>query len=146
VSEPVIKGSFASSKAIAQIMTQKFVMGSPLYRQEQELKRQGIPLSRQTMSNWLLRAAEEWLEPLYVVMREILLNRSVFHTDGYEAYHSLGSGITVVGCWAHARRKFDEALKSLPEKEREGSHAFLGKQYIDKLFMLEREWCDLVLM
>ena len=45
----VIRGSFATAEAIAHIMVQKFVMGSPLYRQEQELKRQGIPLSRQTM-------------------------------------------------------------------------------------------------
>lgn len=34
VDEPVIKGSFASPEAIAHIMTQKFVMGSPLYRLE----------------------------------------------------------------------------------------------------------------
>ena len=38
-------------------MTQKFVMGSPLYRQEQEWNRQGVKLSRQTMSNWILRGS-----------------------------------------------------------------------------------------
>jgi len=47
----VIPGSFASPEAIAHIMTQKFVMASPLYRQEQEWARQGLKLSRQTMSN-----------------------------------------------------------------------------------------------
>lgn len=47
----VIPGSFASAEAIAHIMTQKFVMASPLYRQEQEWARQGLKLSRQTMSN-----------------------------------------------------------------------------------------------
>lgn len=47
----IIPGSFATAEAIAHIMTQKFVMGSPLYRQEQELNRRGIHLSRQTMSN-----------------------------------------------------------------------------------------------
>lgn len=41
--EPVIRGSFASPEAVAHIATQKFVMGVPLYRQEQEWKRQGIP-------------------------------------------------------------------------------------------------------
>lgn len=46
-------------------MTQKFVMGSPLYRQEQELNRQGIPLSRQTISNWMLRASKDYLSPVY---------------------------------------------------------------------------------
>ena len=43
---PVIKGSFASPEAIAHIMTQKFVMYSLLYRQEQELNRQGVYLTR----------------------------------------------------------------------------------------------------
>ena len=55
----IIPGSFTTPEAIAYIMTQKFVMGSPLYRQEQELNRQGIQLSRQTMSNWILRATED---------------------------------------------------------------------------------------
>ena len=54
---PVIKGSIATPEAIAHVMTQKFVMYSPLYRQEQEYMRAGVPLSRQTMSNWLLKAA-----------------------------------------------------------------------------------------
>ena len=41
--------SFATLVAIAHIMTQKFVIGIPIYRQEQELNRRGIQLSRQTM-------------------------------------------------------------------------------------------------
>lgn len=40
--QPVIKGSFASPEAVAHLMTQKFVMGVPLYRQEQEWKRQSL--------------------------------------------------------------------------------------------------------
>ena len=47
-------GSFASPEAVAHIMTQKFVMYSPLYRLEQEFQRQGLKLSRQTMANWIL--------------------------------------------------------------------------------------------
>lgn len=35
----IIPGSFATPEAIAHIMTQKLVMGSPLYRQEQETNR-----------------------------------------------------------------------------------------------------------
>ena len=49
----IIPGSFATPESIAHIMTQKFVMGSPLHRQEQEIDRKGIKLSRQTMSNWI---------------------------------------------------------------------------------------------
>ena len=61
----IIPGSFATPEAIAHIMTQKFVMGSPLYRQEQEINRQGIQLSRQTMSNWILKVTEDYLTPVY---------------------------------------------------------------------------------
>lgn len=60
----VLPGSFASPEAIAHLMVQKFVMYSPLYRQEQEWGRQGLKLSRQVMSHWLLRAAENWLVPI----------------------------------------------------------------------------------
>jgi hypothetical protein len=68
--------------------------------------------------------------------------RGYLHTDGYEAYHSLGDEIVIVGCWAHARRKFDETLKALPEKDREGSGAERGKRYCDKLFAIERQLAD----
>ena len=59
----LLPGSFASAEAVAHIMTQKFVMYSPLYRLEQEFNRQGLKLSRQTMSNWLLNVSEMWLQP-----------------------------------------------------------------------------------
>lgn len=45
----VISGSYTSAESIAHIVVQKFAMGSPLYRQEQERNRQGVQLSRQTM-------------------------------------------------------------------------------------------------
>ena len=80
-SAPVISGSYASAEAIAHIMVQKFVMGSPLYRQEQEWNRQGVKLSRQTMSNWILRAAEDWLKPVYAELHKRLVQREVLHAD-----------------------------------------------------------------
>ena len=202
--EPVIKGGFASPEAIAHIITQKFVMSVPLYRQEQEWNRQGIKLSRQTMSNWLIRAAEDWLEPIYNELKRQLVKRNVLHADettlqvlkepgktaqsksymwlyrtsgdaehpivlydyqpdrkakrpqefirdfkgylhadGYEGYHKLPAQITIVGCWAHLRRKFDEALKSIPEKYQAESLALVGKHYCDKLFELERKFTEL---
>lgn len=204
VPPPVIKGSFASPQAIAHIAVQKYVMCVPLYRQEQEWKRAGILLSRQTMSNWLLRATRDWLEPVYNALRQLLLKRAVLHadesvlqvlrkdgktaqsqsrmwlyrtggdasmpivlfeyqpdrsakraktflkgfkgylhTDGYEGYHGLPEDIVVVGCWAHARRKFDEALKSVTKEQQIGSGALHGKQVCDRLFAIERGLADL---
>ena len=63
--------------------------------------------------------------------------KGYLHTDGYSGYHSL-IDITVVGCWAHMRRKFDEALKGIPEKERGSSKAQTGLEYCNRLFALEQ--------
>ena len=199
----IIPGSFATPEAIAHIMTQKFVMGSPIYRQEQEINRKGIHLSRQTMSNWILKATEDYLTPVYEQLHKELLKRDVLHadettlqvlhepgkapqsesymwlyrtsgdtdkpivlyeyqpgrgakhpkeflagykgylhTDGYQGYHSLPEDITVVGCWAHARRKFDEAVKSLPKGKAKGSSASQGLTYCNLLFGIEQEIAD----
>jgi len=77
----IIPGSFATPEAIAHIITQKFVMGSPLYRQEQEINRKGIKLSRQTMSNWILKATEDYLAPVYEQLHKELLARDILHAD-----------------------------------------------------------------
>ena len=79
--EPVIKGGFASPEAIAHIASQKFMMASPLYRQEQEWKQNGVMLSRQTMSNWLIKASEDWLEPIYLALKHRLCKHDVLHAD-----------------------------------------------------------------
>jgi AraC-like DNA-binding protein len=42
------------------------------------------------------------------------------------------------------RRKFDETLKTLPEKDREGSGALRGKRFCDKLFAFERDFAEIL--
>lgn len=61
------------------------------------------------------------------------------HTDGYAGYHNLPGEITIVGCWAHLRRKFDEAVKSLPKGKAKGSSASQGLTYCNLLFGTCRE-------
>ena len=80
----VLSGSFASPEAIAHIMTQKYVLGVPLYRQEQDLSRKEIQLSRQTMSNWMIKSAERWLQPLYDELHRRLLREEILHADETE--------------------------------------------------------------
>ncbi len=70
-------------------------------------------------------------------------------TDGYAGYHKLqsnghDSGIILSGCWAHARRKYDEALKGISDKM--GTAALITKQgleYCNTLFRLEQHLKDL---
>ncbi len=203
--EPLLcPGSFASAEAVAHIMTQKYVMYSPLYRLEQEFHREGLKLSRQTMANWLLNASDTWLRPIYDVLHVELCRETVLHgdettlqvlkesgkaatsksymwlyrtsgcaehpivlyeyqpnrkaehaeeflkgfsgwlhADGYQGYHKLPENIRVVGCWAHARRKFDEALQTLPKEERKNSLAAAGECYCTRLFRLEESFAEL---
>ncbi|MGR9108995.1 MAG: IS66 family transposase, partial [Gammaproteobacteria bacterium] len=61
-------------------------------------------------------------------------------TDGYEGYQAVCAmpGIVRVGCFAHARRKFDEAVKAQGKggKAKAGK-ATKGLAYIQKLYRIE---------
>ena len=72
-------------------------------------------------------------------------------TDGYEGYTALGAepGICHVGCWAHTRRKFDEALRGQRKSKKKGSkrtakesRARQALSQIQALYRIERELRD----
>jgi len=73
----------------------------------------------------------------------------VLQTDGYEGYPAVVSaqGLVHAGCWAHVRRKFDEALKGQgnPKKKPSGRKAKAGQAlaYIRKLYQIDRKLADL---
>ena len=64
-------------------------------------------------------------------------------TDGYAGYDPVGAkpGIIQVGCFAHARRKFNEAIKG-QSKKRKSTLAWRGLQFIQKLYEIERQYKD----
>ncbi len=192
--------SIATPSLLAQIATAKFVDGTPLYRQEPQFARLGIPLGRATMAGWMIRIGGEYLVPLINLLNEILLTEPVVHcdetrlqvlksdkaptadhwmwvraagppgrrivlfdydasrggavprrllegyhgvlvTDGYAAYDGTAQalGLTHAGCMAHARRKFDEALKAQPALT---SHARCALDFIAELSLIERPLWD----
>ena len=115
----------------------------------QVLREDGKPAQSKSYM-WLYRTSGDAKKP--VVLYDYKDSRSAahpakflkgfsgfLHTDGYAAYHSL-PGVTVVGCWAHMRRKFDEVLKSLPPEKRKSSGSQMGLEYCNRLFSLEREY------
>ena len=196
----LIPKSLVSPSLMAYIMNQKFTNSMPLHRQEQDFKRMGIFLSRQTMANWVI-SGSNLLKPLYLRMKEELVSKEVLHADettlevlcepgrdavaksymwlyktakadnptviydyqqgrsgdfakkflqdfkgylmvdGYAGYRKLEPEVTLSCCWSHVRRKFDEALKVLPDKNPE-STAAIGLSYCNKLFDIEREIAD----
>ena len=78
---PMYPGSLASPSAMAFIMNQKYVEGMPLYRQEKQLARLGVNLSRQTLANWMMFGANKWLSLIYNRMYEHLMKQEVLHAD-----------------------------------------------------------------
>ena len=194
---PLLKHSLASPSTVAYIMTQKYVDGLPLARQERIWAREGISLSRATMANWMIQCSQSWLRPLYKHMKQELLTHSVIHadetvvqvlkedgkpaasesrmwlyasaallkhqvrlfeyqpdrsgkraeaflrgftgylvTDGYAGYNQVRD-VTHCGCWAHARRKWREAMPDGATVKT--SKAAVGFQYCNKLFTEERK-------
>ena len=82
VPAPVISGSgVASPSLVAHIAHQKYTLALPLYRQEQEFKRNNINISRQNMANWIIYTAEHWLTQVYLAMKAILILAGVLHAD-----------------------------------------------------------------
>jgi transposase len=76
---PIPKG-IATASLLSQLITAKYQYGLPLYRQESMFNDYGISLSRQTMSDWLMRCSE-LLMPLYDVFKSELLAQAVIHAD-----------------------------------------------------------------
>ena len=77
----LVKGSIVSSSAIANIAYEKFIMGTPLYRQEADLYRKKIYISRQTMSNWLSLVSNDYLRFVFSEMHNDLKNQEILHLD-----------------------------------------------------------------
>ncbi len=63
-------------------------------------------------------------------------------TDGYDGYNAVvrENGLVHAGCWAHARRKFDEAIKARAKgKQSKTGKAHKAVALIGKLYQIERE-------
>ena len=80
---------------------------------------------------WIDNRRHENVEPLIEGFNGIL------HSDGYAAYENYAqthSGITLMACWAHAFRKFRDALEEEPK------HARKIMKLISQLYDLEEKW------
>ena len=78
--DQILPKSIAHHSVIADVVTRKFVDGLPFYRQEAIHAREGIDLSRQTMSGWVIQLHER-LSPLMAVMKRLLYQGRVIHID-----------------------------------------------------------------
>jgi transposase len=224
---PPFPGSLASASLVSHIIEQKFVMGTPIYRLEQNMDALGALFSRQTMCNWLIRSGVI-LSPICDRLHQILRSLDIIHADettvqvlhepgrapstdstmwvytsgrdgppiklfdyqisragkyansflngfsgydpvtgkvvrvkflhvdGHDGYESVPHvyrienetviDIILVGCWAHARRKFVDASRVVSKEDRKSGKRIIadeGVAFCDALFALERQFTDM---
>ena len=77
----VIQRSIAGPTVLAKLIYDKFIQYLPLYRQVSEWERHGLHTNDKNLSNWVIRVAEDWLQPLYDLMKQLVTAKSVLHID-----------------------------------------------------------------
>ncbi len=119
----------------------------------QVLREPGRPAER-TSYMWLYRTG--WKATTPIVLFDYQETRSRDHplkflkgftgylqVDGYDGYNNI-PGVKLVGCWAHARRMFDKALKALPPPKKSADVAARkGLKFCNQLFAIERDLTEM---
>ncbi|TQN49192.1 putative protein y4qI [Acidithiobacillus thiooxidans ATCC 19377] len=76
----VIDKGLPTARMVAQVMTAKHVDHLPLYRQETQYQRAGVPISRATLCSWLGQG-EYWISLLAEACKMALLEGKILHAD-----------------------------------------------------------------
>ncbi|MDK7183715.1 IS66 family transposase [Lacticaseibacillus rhamnosus] len=95
---------------------------------------------------WVMRSTHECRKPAiyyhYAQARSGDVAKEIYagfdgtvQIDGYSGYNKLPPDITRTGCWAHVRRKFFDAFKSVLDQQT----IPIPLGYIDRMFYLERQ-------
>ena len=107
---------------------------------------------------WVYRTGRMYTE-CQIVLYEYQRTRNASHpreflkdfsgvcvTDGYQVYHTIEGereDLRIAGCWSHARRRFDEAVKALPKAKQKDSRAYLALTMIQAIYREEKLLKDL---
>ena len=107
---------------------------------------------------WVYRTGRMYTE-CQIVLYEYQRTRNASHpgeflkdfsgicvTDGYQVYHTIEEereDLKIAGCWSHARRRFDEAVKALPKAKQKDSRAYLALTMIQAIYREEKLLKDL---
>ena len=148
----VIQCTQAWLKPLYKHMKQQLLAQSVIHADEtvvQVLKEDGKPATSESRM-WLYASGERSEMPVRIF--EYQPDRSgkrpesflkgftgCLVTDGYAGYNQVAK-VTHCGCWAHARRKWREAMPDGATVKT--SKAAVGYQYCNKLFTLEKKCAD----
>ena len=77
----LLRNSIVTPSLLASILNVKYVKSSALHRVEREFERNGVSISRQTMSNWIIQCADRYFVPFVERMKQELLKLHVTQSD-----------------------------------------------------------------
>lgn len=77
----LLKNSIVTPSLLAAVINSKYINAVPLYRLEQEFSRYEVNISRQVMSNWVIRGSERYLSLLYDRIHQKLYDSKLLHAD-----------------------------------------------------------------
>ncbi|MCQ2602140.1 MAG: IS66 family transposase [Treponema sp.] len=77
----LLRNSIVTPSLLASILNVKYVNSSALHRIEQEFERNGVNISRQTMSNWIIKCADKYFVSFVERMKQELLSLHVTQSD-----------------------------------------------------------------
>lgn len=81
VPKALIPHSPASASAVAYVMFHKTFMGLPYYRMESAFEQLGAKIPRETMANWCIIAAREYLLPIFERLHAEIIKRDILCAD-----------------------------------------------------------------
>ena len=107
---------------------------------------------------WVYRSGHLYKDK-QIILYEYQLTRNASHprqflkdfsgicvTDGYQVYHTLEKEkeeLTIAGCWVHCRRRFNDALNTIPKSVQKNSESFLLMKQIQAIYREEGKMADL---
>ena len=141
---------------VYDLMREEFLRSRYIHCDETRLQVIDEPEQKGTTQNWMwVYLTDEYSGSPRMVLFQYERTRGGYHPaeflgdefrgyltcDGYQAYHSLPEQITVTGCMAHARRRFDEALtplkKGFTKEQLKETTAYQAMARIGMLYKIE---------
>ena len=141
---------------IYDLMREEFLRSRYIHCDETRLQVIDEPEQKGTTQNWMwVYLTDEYSGFPRMVLFQYERTRGGYHPveflgdefrgyltcDGYQAYHGLPEQITVTGCMAHARRRFDEALtplkKGFTKEQLKETTAYQAMARIGMLYKIE---------
>lgn len=77
----LFRNSIATASLVASILNGKYVNALPLERQSKAYQCNGINLSTNTMANWVIKSADNYLSLVYDRMHKLIYDSKVIHAD-----------------------------------------------------------------